>query len=130
MRILTIAICLYFSTALLFAQSNKAAITADPVIEQMLQSYLKTQQNKQTMPGFRIQIAQDSNRETARAEKTNALIKFSQYEAYETYDSPTFKIRVGDFKTRIAAYKALHDLKLIFKRAFIVEERIQIANAK
>lgn len=106
----------------------KGQIQVAPIIETMLQAYThQVQQGEQTMAGFRIQIAQDSNREATRAEKGNALLKFPQYEAYESYDSPTFKIRVGDFKTRISAYKALNDLKSTFKRAFIVEDRIQIA---
>jgi hypothetical protein len=109
---------------------TQAAIKISPVVEQMLQAYNQAQQNKQTLNGFRIQIAQDNNRETARNEKANALLRFPQYEVYELYESPTFKIRVGDFKTRIAAYKAFRDLKGLFKRAFIVEDRIQLSKAQ
>lgn len=121
----------FFCACPIALQAQAAAATSQiqvsPIIETMLQAYTKAQQGEQTVAGFRVQIAQDSNREITRAEKGNALLKFPQYEAYESYDSPTFRIRVGDFKTRIAAYKALNDLKPTFKRAFIVEDRIQIA---
>lgn len=120
-------VCFYTATS--YAQPATGA-KSDPTIEAMLQAYVKGQQAKQTMPGFRVQIVQDSNRETARTEKINALLKFPQYETYEVYESPTFKIRVGDFKSRIVAYRALNNLKMTFKRAFIVEDRVQVAKAQ
>ncbi len=102
------------------------SIKNNPQIDQLLQAYVAGQQNKHTTSGFRIQIIQDNNRENARKEKAAFLYKFPNVDIYETYEAPFFKIRAGDFQTRIAAYKLLQNCKLFFKRAFIVNEIINI----
>lgn len=94
--------------------------------DQLFQAYINDLQNKHTTAGFRIQLIQDSNRENARKEKAAFLNKFPDIEVYETYEAPFFKIRVGDFKTRIAAYRLFQNCKPFFKKAFIVNEIINI----
>lgn len=121
---------LFSIVALSLSAQNKIGIKADVGIDQLLQSYINQQQTRQIMPGYRIQVAQNSNREIVRAEKTNALSRFPQYEVYEVYESPSFKIRIGDFRTRISGYKALQDSKLVFKKAFLIEDKINVGKMR
>ena len=64
--------------------------------------------------GFRIQIF-DSNARGARNEaqgRKRALeSRFSKMRAYVTFDSPYWRVRVGDFHTRAEAEHALTELR-------------------
>lgn len=67
--------------------------------------------------GFRIQIF-DSNGRNARNEaqsrKKAVESRFSRMHAYVTFDSPYWRVRVGDFHTRAEAEHALTELRRSF----------------
>ncbi len=67
--------------------------------------------------GFRIQIF-DSNARGARNEaqgrKRAVESRFSKMRAYVTFDSPYWRVRVGDFHTRAEAEHALTELRRSF----------------
>ncbi|MDE5657057.1 MAG: SPOR domain-containing protein [Muribaculaceae bacterium] len=67
--------------------------------------------------GFRIQIF-DSNtrgaRNTALSRKQAVESRFSKMRAYVTFDSPYWRVRVGDFHTRAEAEHALTELRRSF----------------
>ena len=67
--------------------------------------------------GFRIQIF-DSNARGARNEaqgrKRAVERRFSKMRAYVTFDSPYWRVRVGDFHTRAEAEHALTELRRSF----------------
>lgn len=84
--------------------------------------------------GFRIQIYSDSNSETAknsaRAKAANISSKFPEYRTYVTYNSPYWRLRVGDFRTREEAAEVADMLKHSFpsyaKEIRVVHDRINI----
>ena len=41
---------------------------------------------------------------------------------YLTYNSPNFRVKVGDYTDRVEAYKAYIALKEVFPNALLVEE--------
>lgn len=66
--------------------------------------------------GYRIQIY-DSNSRGARNEaqgRKNAVETRSKMNAYVTFDSPYWRVRVGDFHTRAEAEHALSELRRLF----------------
>ncbi|MDE5929711.1 MAG: SPOR domain-containing protein [Muribaculaceae bacterium] len=67
--------------------------------------------------GFRIQIF-DSNtrgaRDEAQSRKRSVESRFSRMKAYVTFDSPYWRVRVGDFHTRAEAEHALTELRRSF----------------
>jgi hypothetical protein len=46
--------------------------------------------------------------------------------AYIIYQQPNFKIRVGDFRTRLEAMKFLKELQLKYATAFIVRDDVKL----
>ncbi len=82
--------------------------------------------------GFRVQIYSDSNSETAknsaRAKAANISSKFPEYRTYVTYNSPYWRLRVGDFRTREEAAEVADMLKHSFpsyaKEIRVVHDRI------
>ena len=78
--------------------------------------------------GYRIRIFFD-NSQNARGASSAALYRFKLrhpgVSAYRTFDSPNFKVTVGDYRTRSEALAALKMIQAEFPSAFIVRERFK-----
>lgn len=122
---------LLISNQTVFAQyGGSISYNYEKGIEAYIQQHINLQKSKTTTPGFRVQIAQDNNRETIQTEKNKLNTKISGVELYETYDSPFFKLRAGDFKDRFSAYKLFMQIKPVCKMAFIVSDNVNNATLK
>jgi hypothetical protein len=68
--------------------------------------------------GFRIQVFDDNNASTARhqAQSRKAMYesRFPEYRAYVTFNSPYWRVTVGDFTSRSRAEAALSEFKHAF----------------
>jgi len=78
--------------------------------------------------GYRIRIFFD-NSQTARWASETAMNNFKQMypgtSAYRTFQSPYFKVTVGDYRSRAEAQAALVSIKASFPAAFIVKEKFK-----
>jgi len=92
----------------------------------LLDSYRKINAMRESIPGFRIQIHSDSDRDKIRETKARFLTANPGWSAYESYQSPNFRIRVGDFRSRLEAAAALSSLQAEFPSAFVVEDEIHL----
>lgn len=106
---------------------GKINMYVDPAIEQLIQRHIQFNRQKPVVHGFRIQIIQDSDRDAVRAEKSKLLNEYPQIRVYESYDSPFYKIRVGNYKTRFEAQSDFVNIKKDFRMSFIVPDVIDIA---
>ena len=88
--------------------------------------------------GFRIQAYTDNNAKTAKAaaqkRARDIAMKFPQYRSYITYKAPSWRLRIGDFKTQQEAKAALNRILNRIKSVYpnfaremvIVRDRINI----
>ena len=84
--------------------------------------------------GYRIQAYTDNNPRTAKASAQkrarDIAMKFPQYRSYITYKAPSWRLRIGDFKTQQEAKAALHRIKSVYpnfaREMVIVRDRINI----
>jgi len=86
----------------------KKTISIESKSEQMDESLTQpSQENQQSqiVPGFRVQICAVSDEERARQVQRDAILKFINEEVYLIYDSPYYKVRVGNCLTRYEADK-------------------------
>lgn len=78
--------------------------------------------------GYRIRIYFD-NSQNAREASSSILASFvashPDMPAYRTFDSPNFKVTVGDFRTRSEALAALKHIQAEYPSAFIVREKFK-----
>lgn len=77
-----------------------------------------------TVSGFRVQVYSGNNRAQAIQIRTEVLEKFPDYAAYLIYKQPTFRVRVGDFRSRSAAQELLRELKALYPVSFIVPDEV------
>ena len=84
--------------------------------------------------GYRIQAYSDNNHKTAKAaaqqRARDIAMKFPQYRSYITYKAPSWRLRIGDFKSRQEAQAALQRIKSVYpkfaREMVIVRDRINI----
>lgn len=83
---------------------------------------------KKTTEGFRVQILSESGNDAKKKAvdaKTSFLMFYPAYTAYLIFQTPNFKIRIGDFRTKLEAYHCQKDIQKNFPNAFIVKDDIQ-----
>jgi hypothetical protein len=74
--------------------------------------------------GFRVQIFSGENRKDAYNAQAKFLEQFPDTRSYIIYNEPNFKVRVGDFRTRLEAEKLQGELSKWFTGMFIINEKI------
>jgi len=99
------------------AQEGIVAINQDKDIEALLR--LKKDVNR-TLVNYRIQIY-NGNRQGAKKSEEEFNKVFSDWRPSLKFQTPNYKIWVGDFKTRLEADRALLRIKKEFRHAFIIK---------
>lgn len=87
------------------------------------------------MAGYRVQVFSDNNPRTAKAEagRKKRLVdsRFPQYQTRVSYNSPYWRVRVGDFRTQQEANSAADELRRAFptysKEIRVVRDRISVS---
>ncbi len=106
------------------SDSVKRIQSKDQKIQAMVQKHTESQTGK--IKGFRVQIHFGAEKSKALQIKSKFLSRFPEVRAYDPYDAPYFKIRVGDFRTKLEAYKFLKSVQAEFPGSFIVTDEIEL----
>lgn len=80
--------------------------------------------NTAAMNGYRVQIFTGGNRKEAYNAQAKFQEEFPDIRTYVIYNEPNFKVRVGDFRTRLEAEKLEEELRKSFTGLFIISEKI------
>ena len=108
---------------------KKTEIVQDPRIDQLVSKHIKVNQELVTMDGFRIQLFSDSGNNSktrAQALQEELLVKYPEMGVYLTFKSPNYKIRLGDFRTKLDAQRILNQIAVDYPNAFIVSDQINL----
>ena len=109
-----------FISGFCHAQEGKTTIKQDPRFEQLLAEKRKVNSSLNVSDRFKIQIFTGENEP---AKKT--LLEFrktnKKTDATIVFNTPIYKVWVGNFKTRIEAEKKLSELKKKYPNAFLVK---------
>ncbi len=137
--IYTVCFCLVFFATyqhLIAQQVNQGylRIVQDPRIDSLM--LLNRQLNSRLsessdgfLDGFRIQIFMESGNDAV--EHAQFLIEgfnedYPFLNAYLTYRQPYYRIRVGDFRTRLEAEGYLRELSRKYNQAFVIKDKIRM----
>ncbi len=101
----------------------------DQRIEQLIQKQRDIHNNDNTIDGFRIQIFMESGNDAV--EKANIAMeefkeKYPDIPIYLVFGQPYYRLRIGDFRTRLEAEKVHLTLGRDYKKAFVTSDRIQL----
>jgi hypothetical protein len=119
-----------------FAQDNSTASTVkvhkdarlDELVKKQAEINIATKKAQaRTMQGYRLLIVNTNKREEALDAKTKVYTYFPELSAYLAYQSPYYKLKAGNFKTRDEAESYQKSLNTIFpKGVFIINDRIEV----
>ncbi len=94
-----------------------------------LTEYQGTPQNGQNvvkMAGYRLQIFYDQEKNSVNQKKADYLARYKEQPAYINYKAPNFRLRVGDFRTRLQAESFMNEIKVDWPDAIVVEDDIEL----
>lgn len=101
-------------------------LTGDVAVSQMVDLHVELNSKVKTIPGYRVQIASfsgTSSKANAFALRDNFSADYPEIQAYIVFDEPNFKVKVGDFRTRLEAYAFLQEIKEFYK-GYIIKDNI------
>ena len=129
-RTLFCSIIFIFFNQFIFAQNSisdtgKVEIVQEYKVKELVNKHIEVN-SKAPIKGYRIKIHFGSDKNKAKEIKAKFISKFPEISAYEKYDQPNFNIRVGDFRTKLEAYKALKEIQLEFPSSFLVQDEIEM----
>jgi len=115
------------------AREGRLEIYQDSVLYAVLHHYeqlrleLLDNPDHKAIPGFRIQIFFDSGLQSsdrARQAKEKFLKKYPDVPAYVSWKSPNYRVRVGDFKSRLEAEKFLQRIMRDYPNGWVIKDEI------
>ena len=133
--ILWVWILFMAGTGSLFAQQQDSLLIVkkydfigDARIDTLLQLHVLQNKKFPVIPGYRIQIYKESgNTALDKAlEIRDAFEKRYNVPAYITFNEPYYRVRVGDFRTRLDAIRFLEKIKRHYPLAWEIKDDIQI----
>jgi hypothetical protein len=79
----------------------------------------------ETVQGYRIQVINTNRYEECAAIRNALLAAFDTWWVYVLFDSPTYRVRIGDFKARLEAKRALEQVQTKgFPDAWLVPDKV------
>ena len=114
------------------ADTNSITVHKDPRIDLLVKK--QAQINEETSrearrigKGYRLLVINTNKRDEAVAAKTKVYTYFPELKSYLIYQSPFYKLKVGNFKDRKEAEEYLNRLKKYFPQGvFIMSDTIEL----
>lgn len=107
---------------------GKLQIKQDSRITDLLVRHSQINQKRNGTDGFRLEIFFSSDtkaRERAARVKNEFNLVFPDIASYMLFQTPNFKVRVGDFRNKSEALKAKANIASKYPNAFIVKDMIR-----
>ena len=120
-------------SSLTLAQTpGKVEVDKDPKVDSLIGNYLvggktaKGGAGPASSFGYRIQIFSGSDRKNAYDLQAKCQDRFPEMHTYLSYRDPNFKVKVGDFRSRIEAEKMIEEMRPSFTGLYIISEKINL----
>lgn len=118
----------YLQSAKLEEFLGKMQIKQDSRITDMLMRHSQINQKRNGTEGFRLEIFFSSDtkaREKAARVRNEFNLVFPDIASYMLFQTPNFKVRVGDFRNKSEALKTKAYIASKYPNAFIVKDMIR-----
>ena len=103
------------------------SVSQDEKITFLLHAHRNAMMNRRGIPGYRVHLYMDSGiRSRLNTQKEQAVFeeKYPDQKSYIIYEEPYFKLRAGDFRTRLDARRFLEKIRRDYPAAYIVVDLI------
>jgi hypothetical protein len=109
--------------------SGNIRIIQDDKVDLLVSKHIQINQYRKGIDGFRIQIFFDSgNNSKIRAKSIyeSFMAKYPDIGTYLTFKTPNYKVRIGDFRTKLDAQRFLNEIIADYPNAWIIEDQINL----
>ena len=126
MRILTSSKNVFLTLTMLtlayniHAQSQNLTLNQDPKFEQLLNDKRKFNTSISTNDSYRIQIFSGKS-EDAKKTLSDFKREYTNIDGTIIFNTPNYKVIVGNFKSRIEAERNLADIRKKYKSVFLMK---------
>ena len=117
MKLLVIITVISFSVAVGFAQQGQVNIQQDDKISNLMDIYKSSNESHEY---YRIQVGFGSYTK-AQSIKENVDIDFPELSSKIDFDSPTYRVRVGRFKTKLEAERKFKEVRIKYPDAMLLK---------
>lgn len=131
-RNIGLIVIMLFVVSRLLAQSDNMGevnIYADSRIDDLLQLHIAYNETFPVLDGYRIHIFMESGNEALlNAENVQGKFedKYNYISAYITFGEPYYRVRVGDFRTRLEASQFLQKINRKYPNAWVIKDKINL----
>lgn len=104
-------------------------VIQDDRVDLLVTKHILINQKQEGIQGYRIQIFFDSGTNSkirAQAIYDAFRERYPGTGAYLTFKAPNYKVRVGDFRTKIDAQRFLNEIIIEYPNAWIITEKINL----
>ena len=111
------------------AQNGFLILNQDTRIDTLLLKQRQIHANDSTIDGFRVQIFMElGNDALQHADSVREIFKedYPDVPIYLLFGQPYYRLRVGDYRTRLEAENMYQRLKKKYKNAFVTADRIEL----
>ena len=131
MKPILLAFVFCISFQLLFSQENSdnntVKMSLNTIIkDSRIDQLEKTYSSSYTLKGYRVQIHSGNKKQPANQARSIFLRVHPKTKAHLDYEQPYYRVRVGDFKTKLEALKYKNFIAKEFPNCFIVNDKIDI----
>ena len=126
-RIALLYLTLFLSLCGFAQNSGSITVRQDNRIESLIDKQQRLYAIDSTMSGFRVQIFMEVGNdaiEHAETVKKEFKYAFPGIPVYLSYGQPYYRLRVGDFRTRVEAEKCLRKIRGRYTNAFVTADDI------
>lgn len=116
----TTLLLLTFCNGISYAQEGNVSVNQDPRIEQLLKEKRKINSSITVNDRYKIQIFYGDN-DKARKTLTDFKRDFKTVDGTIVFESPTYKVWVGNFKSRIDAERKLTEVRKKYPNALLIK---------
>ena len=111
------------------AQNGFLILNQDTRIDTLLLKQRQIHANDSTIDGFRVQIFMElGNDALQHADSVREIFKedYPDVPIYLLFGQPYYRLRVGDYRSRLEAENRYQRLKKKYKNAFVTADRIEL----
>jgi len=128
-----VLITLFLGTGLMTSSAwaqkkGSVEVNTDYNVRRALSAYNQLMLEYPGMDGFRIQIFFDSgntSKQTAMSVKKTFETRFPDIKVYLSFEEPNYKVRVGNFRSKLDAEGCLKKIAPSYPSAFVVPDFIE-----
>lgn len=132
--ILPALISVYTLNASAQSDTNKVEVVKDPRIDLLIKKQAQINRiavfknSRGEYKGYRIMVLNTNDRDLAYKTKADILRNYPDYNVYMAYQSPYYKLKMGDFLKRADADSFKKELSAMFKQGtFVIQDIIHLS---